>query len=118
MGGYAVGSESTLWPKNVGTFLPPGGAIGFQAHYTPFGKEVTDKSILAAPMAELELGFWRASVVTRSMAGARDALGACRRLGIAMAVVSNSSFSDAVIRSALARYFGSCVATPVGQVLM
>ncbi|WP_293677333.1 redoxin domain-containing protein [uncultured Phenylobacterium sp.] len=44
MGGYAVGAESSLWPKNVGTYLPPGGAIGFQAHYTPFGKEVTDKS--------------------------------------------------------------------------
>ena len=44
MGGYAVGAESTLWPKNVGTYLPPGGAVGFQAHYTPFGKEVTDKS--------------------------------------------------------------------------
>ena len=44
MGGYAVGAESTLWPKNVGTYLPPGGAIGFQAHYTPFGKEVVDKS--------------------------------------------------------------------------
>ena len=46
LGGYAVGSESTLWPKNVGTFLPPGGAVGAQVHYTPFGKEVTDKSQL------------------------------------------------------------------------
>ena len=45
-GGYAVGAESTLWPKNVGTYLPPGGAIGAQVHYTPFGKEVTDKSQL------------------------------------------------------------------------
>jgi len=44
MGGYAVGAESTLWPKNVGTYLPPGGAIGFQAHYTPFGKDVVDAS--------------------------------------------------------------------------
>ncbi|MBW8816314.1 MAG: redoxin family protein [Caulobacterales bacterium] len=46
VGGYAVGSESTLWPKNVGTYLPPGGAIGIQAHYTPFGKQVTDKSVI------------------------------------------------------------------------
>ncbi|MFZ5721387.1 MAG: redoxin domain-containing protein [Pseudomonadota bacterium] len=46
MGGYAVGAEASLWPTNVGTFLPPGGAIGLQAHYTPFGKEVTDKSYL------------------------------------------------------------------------
>jgi mono/diheme cytochrome c family protein/Ca2+-binding EF-hand superfamily protein len=46
VGGYAVSSESTLWPINVGTYLPPGGAIGIQAHYTPFGKEVTDHSKL------------------------------------------------------------------------
>lgn len=46
LGGYAVGAESTLWPKNIGTYLPPGGAVGAQAHYTPFGKEVTDKSQL------------------------------------------------------------------------
>lgn len=44
VGGYAVGAESTYWPKNVGTYLPPGGAVGFQAHYTPYGKEVTEKS--------------------------------------------------------------------------
>jgi hypothetical protein len=47
MGGYAVGAESTLWPKNVGTYLPPGGAVGFQAHYTPFGKEV-HRQVLAS----------------------------------------------------------------------
>jgi len=46
MGGYAVGAEATVWPKDVGSYLPPGGAVGFQAHYTPFGKEVTDKSKL------------------------------------------------------------------------
>jgi len=46
MGGYAVGAESPLWPKNGRTYLPPGGAGGFQAHYTPYGKEVTDKSLL------------------------------------------------------------------------
>ena len=46
MGGYAVGAESTLWPRNVGTYLPPGGAIGFQAHYTPYGKEVVEKSFI------------------------------------------------------------------------
>ena len=44
VGGYAVGSESTLWPKNVGTYLPPGGGVAFQAHYTPFGKEEVEKS--------------------------------------------------------------------------
>jgi hypothetical protein len=44
VGGYAVGAESEVAPTNVGTYLPPGGAIGMQAHYTPFGKEVTDHS--------------------------------------------------------------------------
>lgn len=44
VGGYAVGAESEVSPQNAGSFLPAGGAIGMQAHYTPFGKEVTDKS--------------------------------------------------------------------------
>lgn len=44
VGGYAVGAESEVSPTNVGTYLPPGGAVGLQAHYTPFGKEVTDHS--------------------------------------------------------------------------
>jgi hypothetical protein len=47
VGGYAVGSESSIAPKNIGTYLPAGGAIGFQAHYTPFGKEEVDKSQIA-----------------------------------------------------------------------
>ena len=34
-------------PANTGTYLPAGGAIGFQAHYTPFGKEAVDKSQIA-----------------------------------------------------------------------
>jgi hypothetical protein len=44
VGGYAVGAESEVSPNNVGTYLPAGGAVGMQAHYTPFGKEVTDHS--------------------------------------------------------------------------
>ena len=27
--------------------MPPGGAVGFQGHYTPFGKEVTDRTKVA-----------------------------------------------------------------------
>jgi len=45
--GYAVGAESNIMPANTGTYLPPGGAIGFQAHYTPFGKEAVDRSQVA-----------------------------------------------------------------------
>ena len=41
VGSYAVGSESEVAPDDAGTYIPPGGAIGFQNHYTPFGKQVT-----------------------------------------------------------------------------
>jgi peroxiredoxin len=44
VGGYAVGAESEIAPNDVGTYLPAGGAVGMQAHYTPFGKEATDHS--------------------------------------------------------------------------
>jgi peroxiredoxin len=47
VGGYAVGAESSIMPKDVGAFVPPGGAIGFQNHYTPFGKEAVDNSEIA-----------------------------------------------------------------------
>jgi len=47
VGGYAVGSESQVQPANTGVYLPAGGAVGFQNHYTPFGKAVTDKSQIA-----------------------------------------------------------------------
>jgi peroxiredoxin len=47
VGGYAVGSESQIQPDDVGVYLPAGGAVGFQNHYTPFGKAVTDKSQIA-----------------------------------------------------------------------
>ncbi|MAK62934.1 MAG: alkyl hydroperoxide reductase [Ponticaulis sp.] len=41
-GGYAVGAESNVAPENSGVPFPAGGAIGFQVHYTPYGKEVED----------------------------------------------------------------------------
>jgi mono/diheme cytochrome c family protein len=44
LGTYAVGTNDYIAPKDVGTYIPAGGAIGFQNHYTPFGKEVTDKT--------------------------------------------------------------------------
>ncbi len=44
VGGYAVGAESIVMPDNIGTYIPPGGAIGFQMHYTPYGKSVTDET--------------------------------------------------------------------------
>ena len=44
VGGYAVGAESNVFSSEVGTFLPAGGAVGYQMHYTPYGKETVDNS--------------------------------------------------------------------------
>ncbi len=44
MGGYAVGREKNLAPENWGTYVPAGGAVSLQMHYTPFGKAMTDRS--------------------------------------------------------------------------
>ena len=44
VGGYAVGAESNVFSEEVGTYLPAGGAIGYQMHYTPYGKEAVDNS--------------------------------------------------------------------------
>lgn len=54
--------------------------------------------------SSLELEFWDASVVTRPMPGAREALQALHRLGLPMGVVSNSSFGQHVIRHELAKH--------------
>ena len=56
------------------------------------------------PMADLELGFWQASIRTHAMPGARSALAEFQRLGIPVGVVSNTSFSEAVIRYELAKH--------------
>lgn len=56
------------------------------------------------PMAALELAYWKASVTTRPMPGARDALARLHRAGMPMAVLSNSSFGADVIRYELARH--------------
>ncbi|MEI7931966.1 MAG: hypothetical protein WCI21_02775 [Alphaproteobacteria bacterium] len=42
VGGYAVGAESQIMPAGSGVLLTKGGAVGFQMHYSPFGKEVVD----------------------------------------------------------------------------
>jgi HAD superfamily hydrolase (TIGR01662 family) len=57
-----------------------------------------------APMPDLELGFWKASVETRAMPGAREALDRLHRDGVPMGVVSNSSFGAAVIRYELDKH--------------
>ena len=47
MGGYAVGAESQMAPDKWATWIPAGGAISFQMHYTPIGKAFTDHSKIA-----------------------------------------------------------------------
>jgi peroxiredoxin len=47
LGGYAVGAESFVEPADTGVYLPPGGAVGFQLHYTPYGQAVTEHSKIA-----------------------------------------------------------------------
>lgn len=39
VGGYAVGAETTVYPKGTGTWVAPGQTFRFQMHYTPYGKE-------------------------------------------------------------------------------
>jgi putative hydrolase of the HAD superfamily len=56
------------------------------------------------PMADLEMGFWKASVQTRPMPGARQALERCHRWGVPTAVVSNTSFGEPVIRYELGKH--------------
>ena len=41
-GTYAVGEEPMIHMNDSGSPFPAGGAIGFQMHYTPIGKEVVD----------------------------------------------------------------------------
>lgn len=57
-----------------------------------------------APMAELEMGFWRAAVQTRPMPGAPKALEQLHRSSVPVAVVSNTSFSEPVIRYQLDKH--------------
>src|SRR6185295_10134311 len=57
-----------------------------------------------APVRDLELGYWKASVRAREMPGAREALDQFHRAGLPMAVVSNTSFGEPVIRYELEKY--------------
>ena len=56
------------------------------------------------PEAELEMAFWEASVTTRAVPGAGQALKEFREAGIPMGVVSNCSFRSEVIRYELDKY--------------
>jgi len=57
-----------------------------------------------APMAELEMGFWRTSVQARPMPGARRALEHFHEWGLPIGVVSNTCFGAPVIRHELEKH--------------
>ena len=57
-----------------------------------------------APIEDLELPFWSASVRTSPMRGAREALIELKQRGMMMGVVSNSSFRSHVIRHELEKH--------------
>lgn len=42
--GYAVGQESQQFTPGTGTYMDPKTDFEFQVHYTPYGREVVDKS--------------------------------------------------------------------------
>lgn len=58
----------------------------------------------AEPMAELEMAFWKASVTTTPMPGAREALEQFHRSGVRLGVVSNCAFSQDVLRYELEKH--------------
>lgn len=44
--GWAPGAKQTFFPEGTGKFLPKGCKLRFQLHYTPYGKETTDRTEL------------------------------------------------------------------------
>lgn len=55
-------------------------------------------------MSDLELIFWKASMTTRPIPGAREALEEFHRHGVRIAVVSNCSFGQEALRYELGRH--------------
>jgi hypothetical protein len=44
LGGYGPGRGSNIQPVDTGVWVPPSGGVGFQTHYTPYGRETTEKT--------------------------------------------------------------------------
>jgi hypothetical protein len=44
LGGYGPGRGSNTTPTDTGVWIPPSGGIGFQNHYTPYGRETEEKT--------------------------------------------------------------------------
>ena len=54
LGGYVPGTTGSVYPANTGRLLPAGSTIRFQMHYTPYGRETTDRSQLGIYLHEEE----------------------------------------------------------------
>ena len=62
--GYAPGNESHIFPTDTGVYIPPGGEFLFQLHYTPFGREIVDRSRIGLYFhQETPANFFRQDVV-------------------------------------------------------
>jgi mono/diheme cytochrome c family protein len=44
LGGYGPGRGSNIQPADTGVWVPPSGGVGFQNHYTPYGRATTEKT--------------------------------------------------------------------------
>jgi hypothetical protein len=44
LGGYGPGRGSNIQPIDTGVWVPASGGVGFQNHYTPYGRETTEKT--------------------------------------------------------------------------
>lgn len=51
LGGYAPGTGPLVMPPGVGRRLPAGAVLDFQMHYTPTGKDETDRSRIGLVLA-------------------------------------------------------------------
>jgi hypothetical protein len=69
VGGYAVGAETTVYPKGTGTWVAPGQQFTFQLHYTPYGKETVEKTRVGLyfyPKDETPEIMYRSAVVANA----------------------------------------------------
>ena len=80
--------------------------LGIEIPWIPLTRLVYDRFGVrfGTPLAELETGFWDASVLTRAMPGAREALDRIHAIGIPMAVLSNAMFTSETIRHDLDKH--------------
>jgi putative hydrolase of the HAD superfamily len=80
--------------------------LGIEIPWLPLTRLVYDRFGVkfGVPLAELETGFWDASVLTRAMPGALEALDRIHAIGVPLAVLSNAMFTSGTIRHDLDRH--------------